>query len=130
MVYRVAAEWSATAAEINDKLQDGRFAECGATQARSAGWVEPRELAHAPLVEVIDGQWLLMLMVEQKVLPGAVVKRQVEALAARIEQETGRKPGKKQLRELKDWPSSTCCRWPSPSARRSRCGSPPPSGCW
>jgi recombination associated protein RdgC len=41
-------------------------------------------------------------MVEQKVLPGPVVRREVEARAARIEQETGRKPGKKQLRELKD----------------------------
>ncbi|MBI5258296.1 MAG: recombination-associated protein RdgC [Burkholderiales bacterium] len=102
MVYRLAADWSATPAEIEDKLQAARFAECGATQARSAGWVEPREVANGPLLEVIDGQWLLMLLIEQKVLPGAVVKRQVDAMAQRIEQQTGRKPGKKQLRELKD----------------------------
>lgn len=102
MVYRLAPHWSASPAEIEDKLQQARFAECGATQPRSAGWVEPRELANGPLIEVVDGQWLMMLMVEQKVLPGAVVKRHVEALAAKIEQQTGRKPGKKQLRELKD----------------------------
>ncbi len=102
MVYRLAPHWSASPAEIEDKLQQARFVECGATQPRSAGWVEPREVANGPLIEVVDGQWLLMLMVEQKVLPGAVVKRQVEALAAKIEQQTGRKPGKKQLRELKD----------------------------
>ncbi len=102
MVYRLAPHWSASPAEIEDKLQQARFAECGATQARSAGWVEPREVANGPLIEVVDGQWLLMLMVEQKVLPGAVIKRHVEALAAKIEQQTGRKPGKKQLRELKD----------------------------
>lgn len=102
MVYRLAAEWSATPAQIDERLQGARFSPCGATQPRSAGWVEPREIAHGPLVEVIDGQWLMMLMTEHKLLPGAVVKRQVEALAARIEQETGRKPGRKQLRELKD----------------------------
>lgn len=102
MVYRLAADWAATPAEIEDKLQQAPFAECGATQPRSAGWVEPREVANGPLIEVIDGQWLMMLMIEQKVLPGAVVKRHVDALAAKIEQQTGRKPGKKQLRDLKD----------------------------
>ena len=45
---------------------------------------------------------LLQLRVETTVVPGSVVKRQVEALAARIEQQTGRKPGKKETRELKD----------------------------
>ena len=102
IVYRLAPDWTATPALIEEKLQQARFAECGATQPRSAGWVEPREVANGPLLEVIDGQWLMMLMIEQKVLPGAVIKRQVEALAAKIEQQTGRKPGKKQLRELKD----------------------------
>ena len=102
IVHRLAAGWSATAADLEEQLSTQRFVECGATQAKSAGWVEPRGVAHAPLLEVIDGQWLLALMVEQKVLPGAVVRREVEARAARAEQETGRKPGKKQLRELKD----------------------------
>jgi recombination associated protein RdgC len=102
IVHRLAAGWSATAADLEEQLSTQRFVECGATQAKSAGWVEPRGVAHGPLIEVIDGQWLLSLLVEQKVLPGTVVRREVEARAARAEQETGRKPGKKQLRELKD----------------------------
>ena len=55
MVYRLAAEWSATPAQIDERLQGARFSPCGATQPRSAGWVEPREIAHGLLVEVIDG---------------------------------------------------------------------------
>lgn len=102
IVHRLGADWSATVADIEPLLTAVRFVECGPTQARSAGWVEPRGVAHGPLVEVIDGQWLMALLIEQKVLPGAVVRREVEARAARIEQETGRKPGKKQQRELKD----------------------------
>jgi recombination associated protein RdgC len=102
MLYRLAAGWTATPAEIEDKLQGQRFVECGATQALSAGWVEPREVDHGPLLEVVDGHWLLMLMVEQKVLPAAVVRRHVDTLAARIEQQTGRSPGKKQKKDLKD----------------------------
>ena len=102
MVYRLAADWSASVAQIDEALSAARFAECGATQPRAMGWVAPRGEAHGALIEAIAGQWLLQLMVETKVVPGAVIKRQVDALAARIEQQTGRKPGKKETRELKD----------------------------
>ena len=41
-------------------------------------------------------------MVESKVLPGSALTRKVKEKADRIEKETGRKPGKKESRELKD----------------------------
>ncbi|HOB97079.1 MAG TPA: recombination-associated protein RdgC, partial [Aquabacterium sp.] len=102
MVYRLAPEWQPTVADVDQALAAAPFAECGATQQRSAGWVSPRGEAHGALVEAIDGQWLLQLMVESKIVPGSVIKRQVETLAAKIEQTTGRKPGKKETKELKD----------------------------
>ena len=102
LLYRLGADWSATVAQIDEALSAARFTECGLTQARALGWVPPRGDDHGPLVEAIAGQWLLQLMVEQKVVPGAVVKRQVDALAAQVEKQTGRKPGKKQRKELKD----------------------------
>ncbi|MES2715135.1 MAG: recombination-associated protein RdgC [Pseudomonadota bacterium] len=102
MVYRLAPDWQPTVAAINEALATVPFAECGATQPRSQGWVSPRGEAHGALVEAIDGQWLLQLMVESKMVPGSVVKRQIETLAAQIEKTTGRKPGKKETRELKD----------------------------
>ena len=102
MVYRLAADWSATVAQIEAALDTARFNECGLTQPRAIGWVSPRGEAHGALVEAIAGQWLLQLMVESKVVPGSVVKRQVDLLAAQVEQQTGRKPGKKQRAELKD----------------------------
>ncbi len=102
MVYRLAPQWQPTLASIESALDGARFVECGATQPRAIGWVAPRNVDHAPLIEAVDGQWLLQLMVETKLVPGSVVKRQVEALAERIEKTTGRKPGKKETRELKD----------------------------
>ena len=102
MVYRLAADWSATVAQIEAALDAARFTECGLTQARAVGWVPPRGEEHGVLIEAIAGQWLLQLMVESKVVPGSVVKRQVDALAAQVEKQTGRKPGKKQRNELKD----------------------------
>ena len=102
MVYRLAPDWQPTVAAIGDALATVPFVECGATQPRAMGWVSPRGEAHGALVETIDGQWLLQLMVESKLVPGSVIKRQVETLAAQIEKTTGRKPGKKETRELKD----------------------------
>ena len=102
MVYRLAPDWQPTLAVVDTALATQPFAECGATQPRSIGWVSPRGDDHGALVEAIDGQWLLQLMVESKLVPGSVVKRQVETLAAQIEKTTGRKPGKKETRELKD----------------------------
>lgn len=101
-VYRMGPDWTATAAEIEAELDKARFVECGATQQKSMGWVEPRGEAHAPLVEVVDGQILLKLMTEQRVVPGSVIKKRTEEIAARIEEQTGRKPGKKQVKDLKE----------------------------
>ena len=98
----LAPEWQPSVSEVDTALATAPFAECGATQPRAIGWVSPRGEDHGALVEAIDGQWLLQLMVESKLVPGSVVKRQVETLAAQIEKTTGRKPGKKERGELKD----------------------------
>lgn len=102
IVYRIAPEWTADPAQLEAALDKMRFVPCTPTQPMSAGWVEPRGVAHAPLVEVVDGHWLLKLQVEHKAVPGAVVRRRAEEMAAQIEQQTGRKPGKKQMKELKE----------------------------
>ena len=102
IVYRIAAGWSVSAAQMEASLEKARFVECGATQPLSVGWIEPRGVAHGPLAEVVAGQLLLKLATEQKVLPGTVVKRRVDEMAAQIEKTTGRKPGKKQKKELKE----------------------------
>ena len=101
-VYRVGPEWQATLAQIEEGLAAARFAECGATQPQSLGWVAPRGTAHGPLVEAVGGQWLMTLMVERRALPSAVVKRRTDELAQQVEQASGRKPGKKQTKELKE----------------------------
>ena len=62
----------------------------------------PRGEATGALVESVGGQWLMSLMTEQRVVPGSVIKRRVDEIAAKIEHDTGRKPGRKQLKELKE----------------------------
>ncbi|MDD2545621.1 MAG: recombination-associated protein RdgC [Burkholderiaceae bacterium] len=102
IVYRIAPQWQVSLEQVEEALAKAPFMECGATQEKSLGWVPPRGEAHGPLAESVGGQWVLRFMVETKVLPGSVLARKVKEKADRIEQETGRKPGKKESKELKD----------------------------
>jgi len=102
IVYRLVSPWSVTQAQLEEALLAEHFVECGASQEKSVGWIEPRGQAHGPLVEIVGGQWILRLMMEIKSVPGSVVKRKVEEQVAQIEVSTGRKPGKKEVRELRD----------------------------
>lgn len=102
IVYAIEPGWSQSLAEAEQGLAGQRFAPCGPSQEKAAGWAEPRGAAHGPLIEAIDGQWLLEFMIESKTLPGSVVRRKVEERCAQIEQATGRKPGKKEKKELKE----------------------------
>ena len=102
MVYRLMTPWAMSQAKLEEALQSAHFVECGASQEKSVGWVEPRGEAHGACVEVVAGQWILKWMMEVKSVPGSVVKRKVQEQVARIEEDTGRKPGKKEIRSLSD----------------------------
>ncbi len=102
MVYKLGGAWTATPDQIEEALDAQRFQECGATQERSAGWVPPRGDEHGLLVEAVGGQYVLRLMVESKAVPASVVKRKAEERAQQIEATTGRKPGKKEVRDLRE----------------------------
>ena len=102
IVYRIDQWERPSLAELDERLGAARFVECGASQAESSGWVEPRGEKHGPLVENVGGQWILKLCTETKAVPGGAVKTQLEARLDKIEQETGRRPKGKQAKEIKE----------------------------
>lgn len=102
IVYRIGPGWSATVAQIEESLDGQRFVECGASQEKAIGWTEPRGEAHGPLVEAVGGQLILKLKIETKAVPGSVITRKAKDRVAQIEVSSGRKPGKKETREIKD----------------------------
>ncbi|WP_047472128.1 recombination-associated protein RdgC [Delftia sp. ZNC0008] len=102
IIYRIAASWVADFAALEAALAKSPFAECGLTQERSAGWVPPRREEHGALVENIGGQWVMRFMTEAKMLPASVLARKVQEKADAIEAAEGRKPGKREKKDLKD----------------------------
>lgn len=101
IIYRMGT-LAAALDQVEAALQRTPFAECGATQEKSSGWVPPRGEVHGALAESVGGQWVLRFQCETKAIPGSVLARKVKEKAARIEQETGRTPGKKETKELKE----------------------------
>lgn len=97
-----AAGLGLSVAALNDALAAAAWQPCAPSQPISIGWVPPRGHEHGALVEQIDRDWILRLQVEQRVLPAQAVKRRTQALANKVHEETGRKPGKKALAELKE----------------------------
>lgn len=103
IVYRIAPGWEAPSAVVlEEALERARFARCGPAEPRSAGWVEPRGEENGPLLEVVDGHWLLSLRVETRAVPGAAVRDALEERLAKIERETGERPRGKARKALKE----------------------------
>ena len=48
IMYRIESGWAITAEQVEEHLQAGRFVECGASQEKSVGWIEPRGQANGP----------------------------------------------------------------------------------
>ena len=101
-IYKINPSWSQDLAVAQDSLFSARFIECGPFQEKSIGWVEPRGEENGAMIESIGGQWILKIQSESKILPGSVVKNAAKKKCDLIEETTGRKPGKKEKREISD----------------------------
>lgn len=91
----------ATTGMTHDALEPDHFEPCGPTQEKSIGWIPPRGEDHGALVEAIGGEYIARLMIETKAVPASELDKRVEAQVKAIEDATGRKPGKKERRELR-----------------------------
>lgn len=87
--------------DLIDALHADRFTPCGASQEKSAGWIPPRPGGDA-LAESQSGHTVLCYCVETKSVPSQMVKRRLAEEVAKIEKETGRTPGRKEKKDLKE----------------------------
>lgn len=78
------------------------FEPCGPTQEFSIGFVPPRGNKHDALVEIVGADAIIEVAVETKSVPGEAIKRRVDEVADHIEKTEGRKPGRKELRDIRD----------------------------
>ena len=83
-------------------MKSAQFAGIGSMQEQALGWVPPRDEEGGPLVESISGHWLAQLRIDTRAVPAQAKKEELTILVDAYEKETGHKPNRKKLQELKE----------------------------
>ncbi len=99
-IYRLPAPCPFTADQLETALAPQAFVATTSLDMQSMGWVAPRP--HGRLVHVVNRQMLCLLGREKKLLPSTVINQVAKARALELEEQQGFKPGRKQLKELKE----------------------------
>lgn len=99
-VHRFSAPWTLSAEDVEACLAKHAFYPGTSLEMQTQGWASPRD--NDQLVHCVNKQMLLVLRTEKKLLPATVVNQVTKARAAELEEQQGFKPGRKQLKELKE----------------------------
>ena len=97
-VFRLQNPGELAVEAIEEQLSNHPLQPCSSSVPTSLGWVPP--CADGALVRSVNRQWLLALGIEQKLLPSSVVKQHVKDRAQLIEENEGRRVGRRELRDL------------------------------
>jgi recombination associated protein RdgC len=89
-----------SAGELEAQLALRTLKPCGAFDMQSRGWVAASSAQR--LVHTTNGQHLVALGVEQKLLPASIVKQVTAERAEQLAAEQGYPVGRRQMRELRD----------------------------
>jgi recombination associated protein RdgC len=98
-VYRLPADWSWSAASLEEALARRPLQPCSALEMRSMGWVPPATTDR--LLHTLGEQHLVALGVDQKLLPASIVRQEAQQRARIQAQKQGFPVGRRQMRALK-----------------------------
>lgn len=87
---------------ITEKLEGLAFTPCLPSFPYSAGWVSPLEEDDAPICRMINGNIMICMQIEEKILPNAVVQQELKEKIKRIESQEDRRIRQKEKLSLKD----------------------------
>lgn len=99
-IYTLAAPLALTAAQLAEKLAAKAFQPGSSIELQRIGWISPRDDGN--LVHQVGAHFLLALCAEKKLLPNSVINQVTRARAQEIEEKQGYRPGRREMRELKD----------------------------
>ena len=86
---------------LEDSLKQFQFTPCGSQDMARTGWVPATE-QHQTLVHQANGQFLLTIQKQEKIIPGPVIKQELNARITKLETEQGRRLKKTEKDALKD----------------------------
>ena len=99
-IYKLDSDKLTPGVSLTEQLARGPFERCASNQPVSRGWVSPRN--NGELIHVQNGNVLIALRTEERIMPSSAINREVAERAEKMAAEQGYKPGRKQLKELKE----------------------------
>jgi len=99
VVYRLPADWALSASELEEQLNRRVLIPCGPFDMLSRGWVPPSSTGR--LVHTVNMQHMIALGVNQKLLPGAIIRQVALERAEAQAAEQGFPCGRRQMRDIK-----------------------------
>lgn len=88
--------------DLTKQVNSLSFIPCFPSAPSSTGWVSPVDEDESPLVRMINGNYMLCMQVEEKILPASVIRQEVENKVKKLEALDARKVRSKEKLTLKD----------------------------
>lgn len=101
-LYRLLDEHDWSFDQLTQSLDPYRFQPVSESQARRVGWAAPAGRHSQQLVHEIQGQRLLTLLRQERLLPSAVVKETLEERVEELTAQQGYPPGRREKQALKE----------------------------
>ena len=101
-LYELSEPWEIPAEELSAKLKEFEFHPCGSLDPVRYGFVPPLGEHGSDFIHVTNGYVMICAKRQEKLLPGAVIKEQLEEKVRSISDAESRPIGRKERDALKD----------------------------
>ena len=101
-VYRFTKDSDLSYEMLNEQLAEQAFVPCGSQELNRSGWVPPLGRHGSEFVHATNGNLMICLKRQDKILPAAVINEALEEKALAIEEAEARKLPRKERQTLKD----------------------------
>ncbi|MGM0986176.1 MAG: recombination-associated protein RdgC [Pseudomonadota bacterium] len=101
-LYRLHDAPELDATSLEDALGEQAFRPLGGSEARRLGWCAPAGRAGTQLLHELQGQRLMTALRQERILPAAVVREEVEERSETIETQEGRKLRRQEKLAIKE----------------------------
>jgi len=101
-IYQLAEDFTATAEDLHNAMQDKAFQPCQGLDTHRSGWTSVLGKHGDQLVHATDGCLMFCMRREERILPAAVVREAVDEKVDEIELQQSRQVGRKEKSEIKD----------------------------
>lgn len=106
LIYRLSRDITIveerTTADLAEKLEPFRFTACGSQDMAKSGWVSPLGQYSDQLFHFVNGQLLLMIRREDKIIPRPTITEELNKKISKLETEQARRLKKTEKDSLRD----------------------------